>query len=237
MVFIGSLLIVLIQIPNVMGDEVKDIAIDESTTVERTGHGDMAPRGMEYYRLDKKDCSKDAYFDSVNTNGAYQELRGLPSQWWVAHPSDGGVPYTNTWIVSRNIEVKAVQCIFDKAIYDNYCPSGTEQGIAVRFFFVDGAFYINLLRKYIEKTGEVPKGILSPATNTQHKEFLEYITKELREETVGVVTKVLLKSDSSYYKDIGYLNDCIMNILIHGLLQNDVIAHSVACIPEGPNSY
>ena len=57
-----------------------------------------------------------------------------------------------------------VQYIFDKAIYDNYCPSGTEKGIVVIFFFVDGAVLRNLVQKYVEKTGVVPTGMLSPAT-------------------------------------------------------------------------
>ena len=42
----------------------------------------------------------------------------------------------------------------------------------------------------------------SVATNTKHKEFIEYITKELREEKVGVVTKLLLESDSSDEQEV-----------------------------------
>ena len=200
MVFIWAFLSALIQI-NVMGDEVTDVFIDESTTGARMGRGDMAPCGMDNYRLDKKDWSREEYFDCVKTKGAYQELRGLPNQWWVAHPSDGVVDIV--CLLPKNLEVEFVQYIFDKAIYDydNYCPSGTEKGFVVRFLFVDGALRKNLIEKYHEKTGVWAPGMMCPATKTQDKEFLEYITKELREEKVGVVTKLLLASDSSFEQD------------------------------------
>ena len=204
MVFIWVLLSAWLQIPHVMGDEVTDVFIDEVTTRARMGGcGDMAPCGMENYRLDKKDWSREEYFDCVKTNGAYQELRGLPNQWWVAHPSDGVLDIV--CLLPNNIEVKAVQYIFDKALYDNYCPSGTETGVLYRVLFVDVTLWKNLIKKYHEKTGVWATGILSPATKTQDKEFLEYITKELREEKVGVVTKLLLASDSSYEQDVAEL--------------------------------
>ena len=308
-VFIWALLSVLIQIPNVMGDEVKDISIDESTTVERRGHGDMAlpgmendrlktkgayqeleglpskgycgaslngmsynkvvlvspdvklravqrifdkdiynigslfaiarrgcvdmaPRGMENYRLDKKDWSKDEYFNSVNTNGAYQELRGLPRQWCFDHLSDG-VSYTKVCLLPRDIEsVDSVQYIFDKAIYANYCTSGTEKGIAVTFLFVDGEVFRNRVEKYYEKTGVVPTGVmLSPATNTQHEEFLEYMTTKLSKEKVGVVTKVLLESDSSYEQE-GRNLEWFLKDLLDAQYKSDFVAALIECIPS-----
>ena len=230
MVFIGSLL--TCTQTKVMGTEVKDISIDESTTVARMGRGDMAPCGMENYRLDKKDWKKDEYFNSVNTNGAYEEWHGMPRHWYFSHSSNG-VSYNHIYVLPRAIDEKSVQYIFDKAIYGNYCTSGTEKGVAVTVLFVDDARMKNLVEKYYEKTGVVPTGMLSPATNTQHKEFLEYITKELSEEKVGAVTKVLLESDSSYENESGYLKS-FMNQLVEGLQKDNVIAYSVECIPEGP---
>ena len=41
-------------------------------------------------------------------------------------------------------------------------------------------FLRDLVKKYYEKTGVVSTGIMLLATKTQDKEFLEYITKELR---------------------------------------------------------
>ena len=203
MVFIGALLSILIHIPNVMGDEVTDVFIDESTTGARMGCGDMAPCGMENYRLEKQDWSREEYFDCVKTKGAYQEFRGLPNQWWVAHPSDGVLDIV--WLMPKNLEVEFVQYIFDKAICDNYCPSGTEQGTVYRVLFVDGTLWKNLIEKYHEKTGVWATGIMFPATKTLDQEFREYITKELREEKVGVVTKLLLASDSSYEQEVSTL--------------------------------
>ena len=201
MVFIWVLLSAWLQIPHVMGDEFTDVFIDELTTGARMGDcGDMEPCGIENYRLDKKDWSREEYFDSVKTKGAYQELKGLPNQWWVAHPSDGVAD--RVCLLPNNIEVKFLQYIFDKALYDNYCPSGTETGVLFRVLFVDVTLWKNLIEKYHEKTGVWSTGILSPATKTQDKEFLEYITKELREEKVGVVTKLLLTSDSSFKQDV-----------------------------------
>ena len=194
MVFIGALLSVLIHIPNVMGDEVKDISIDESTTAESMGCGDMAPCGMDNDRL-KTDCSKDAYFDSLkNNNEAYQEFMGLPCLCF-DHSS---------------YDLSDIVCLLPRDIIEggcgedviveipiNYCRSGTEKGAVCRVLFVEAELLRKLIENYHEKTGVKATGMLSPATNTQHKEFLEYITKELRGEKVGVVTKILLESDSS----------------------------------------
>ena len=212
-VFIGALLSVLIHIPNVMGDEVKDISIDESTTAEGMGCGDMAPCGMDNDRL-KTDCSKDAYFDSLkNNNGAYQEFMGLPCQLCFDHSSYG--LYDIVCLLSRDIEggCGCGQDIIDMAI--NYCPSGTEKGIVCRVLFVEGELLRNLKKKYHKKTGVKATGIIFPATTTQHKEFLEYIIKELREEKVGVVTKVLVAPDSSYEQ--GYI-DWFMSVFLCGLI-------------------
>ena len=209
MVFIWVLLSAWLQIPHVMGDEVTDVVIDELTTGARMGHGDMAPCGMENYRLDKQDWSRDEYFDSVKTKGAYQELRGLPNQWWVAYPSDDVVDMV--CFLSKNIDVESVRCIFDKAICDNYCLSGTEKGVVCRVVFVDETLWKNLIEKYYEKTGVCAAVIMFPVTDTPDKEFLEYIIKELREEDkVGVVTKLLLSSDSSFEQDVNeLLEHCI----------------------------
>ena len=49
---------------------------------------------------------------------------------------------------------------------------------------------------------------------SQNKEFLEYITTELSEEKVGIETKVLLESDSSYENDICDLKQFISNNFI-----------------------
>ena len=209
-VFIWAFLSALIQI-NVMGDEVTDVFIDESTTGARMGRGNMEPCGMENYRLDKKDWSREEYFDSVKTKGAYQELRGVPSKLF-GHSSPGLSDIV--CLLPNNIEVEYVQYIFDKAIYGSYCPSGTEKGLAVTVLFVEGALWSNLIENYHEKTGEVSQGIMLLATNTQHKEFLEYITQELRKEKVGVVTKVLLESDSSYEQDSREFWRIFMNKLL-----------------------
>ena len=222
MVFIWALLIASIQIPKVMGDEVKDISIDESTTAESIGCGDMTPHGMENDRL-KTDCSKDGYFDSLqDTNGDYQELRGLPCQCF-DHSSDGLSDIV--FLLPYGIDEEYVEYLFDKAIYyDNYCTSGTEKGIVVTFLCVDDAVLRNWGEKYYEKTGVVPTGILLPATNTQHKEFLEYITKELREEKIGVVTKLLLESDSSYEQEVSKFfcfMGCLFGVGTKLLLESD----------------
>ena len=181
MVFIGALLSVLIHIPNVMGDEVKDI-----------------PSGMENDRL-KTDCSKDAYFDSLkNNNGAYQEFMGLPCQLCFDHSSYGLSDIV--CLLPRDIEGGCVQDIIDMAV--NYCPSGTEKGVVCRVLFVEGELLRKLKQKYHKKTGVKATGIIFPATKTQDKEFLEYITKELREEKVGVLTKLILESDSSDEQEV-----------------------------------
>ena len=221
-VFIWALLSVLMQITNVIGGEFK-IFIEKLITTERMGCGDMAPHGME--RL-KTDCSKEEYFDSLkNTNGDYQELRGLPCQLCFDHSSYGVFDIVWLFPYSHSLLLESVH--YDKAFYDNYCPSGTEKGIVATFLFVDNELLINLLQKYYEKTGVMATvGMSSPATNTQHKEFLEYITKELREETVGVATKVWLESDSSYKNGIDHLNN-IRNALIEDLLTDNFIAYSV----------
>ena len=223
-VFIWALLSASIQNPNVMGDEVTDVFIDESTTAEGMGCGDMAPCGMENYRLEKQDWSREEYFDCVKTKGAYQEFRGLPNQWWVAHPSDGVVDIV--CLLPKNLEVEFVQYIFDKAIYDydNYCPSGTEKGTVYRVLFVDGTLWKNLIEKYHEKTGVVSTGIMLLATKTQDKEFLEYITKELRGEKIGVVTKLLLESDSSYEQEVSKFfcfMGCLFGVVTKLLLESD----------------
>ena len=230
MVFIWVLLSAWLQIPHVMGDEFTDVFIDELTTGARMGCGDMAPCGMDNYRLDKKDWSREEYFDCVKTKGAYQELRGLPNQWWVAHPSDEVVDIV--WLLPKEVDVEYVQYIFDKAIYDydNYCPSGTEKGFVVTVLFVEGELLRNLIKKYHEKTGVRALVFMTPAINAQHKEFFEYIIKELRfleyiikreEDKVGntkyisisstyIVTKLLLKSDSSYEQDVNKLFGLIL---------------------------
>ena len=223
-VFIWALLSASIQNPNVMRDEVTDVFIDESTTGARMGCGDMAPCGMENYRLEKQDWSREEYFDCVKTKGAYQEFRGLPNQWWVAHPSDGVLDIV--WLLPKNLEVEFVQYIFDKAIYDydNYCPSGTEKGTVYRVLFVDGTLWKNLIEKYHEKTGVVSTGIMLLATKTQDKEFLEYITKELRGEKIGVVTKLLLESDSSYEQEVSKFfcfMGCLFGVVTKLLLESD----------------
>ena len=222
-VFIWALLSASIQNPNVMGDEVTDVFIDESTTGARMGCGDMAPCGMENYRLEKQDWSREEYFDCVKTKGAYQEFRGLPNQWWVAHPSDGVLDIV--CLLSKNIDVESVRCIFDKAICDNYCLSGTEKGVVCRVVFVDETLWKNLIEKYYEKTGVWAAVIMLPVTDIPDKEFLEYIIKELREEDkVGVVTKLLLLSDSSFEQDLNELVEHCIRVIFSSKFK---IMHSI----------
>ena len=59
----------------------------------------------------------------------------------------------------------------------------------------------------------------SVATNTKHKEFIEYITKELREEKVGVVTKLRLKDVSIGHVD-WFMRSyfCTMGFFLIGLV-------------------
>ena len=219
MVFIWVLLSAWLQIPHVMGDEVTDVVIDELTTGARMGHGDMAPCGMENYRLDKKDWSREEYFDCVKTKGAYQELRGLPLPHHFGHLSSCAEAYNVCVLPCGIVSEASIQYIFDKAIYDydNCCPSGTEKGVMVTFLFVSNADFSNMVEKYYEKTGVVLTGILIPATTPQNREFLEYITTELREKKVGVVTKLLLESDSSYEQEVNKVNHFLLSLIMDSI--------------------
>ena len=236
-VVIWSLLSVLIQIPYVMGDEVTDGVIDKSTTEERRGCGDTTPCGMENYRF-KTDLSKDDYFDIAKNTGAYQEWQGLPRS--IGNNAFSGVSEI-VCLLPDNVDLEYVKYVFDKAIYDNYCPSGTEKGIAVTFLFVKSERLDNLIDQYYEKTGVVP--------TIENEDFLEYITTELREEKVGVVTKLLLESDSSHERDvrkfqqfrknllIGYLTAFRNRAIQQGMQQGDVITCSIECFLGLPNSF
>ena len=231
-----------------------DIQEDKSTTVASMGCEGIAPSGMEHYRLDKKDwSSKEAYFNTVNTNGAYHKFRGVPCKtYW-------GLPYKMycghslsgvskiVCLLPRSIEsVASVQYIFDKAICDNYCPSGTEKGVAVTFVFVNVALLTDMIKSlFATDDNMIFTGILGPDTNSHNEVILESITTKLGEENVGVVTKLLLESDSSYEQDVrklrrflsgitmGYLNEFHTQYR-QKILKDDFIAYSMERFPGAP---